>query len=166
MRILALKGTKMLEISEEIKELKEKVQLHQVCYEIWPEELVVSGQRVKVGFELRLCGTHAHGNTQLTPGCEKCSQTYKDLLQIAQWILPKEERPSWYEIEAFDSSLHMASRRSFQPEVELNLKILHRHGFDQPVDACEERCLKEMQEKLMELDVFQNHFHTETKEPC
>ena len=59
----------MLEISEESQELKEKVQLHQVCYEIWPEELVVSGKRVKVGFELHLCDDH--GNTQLTPVCEK-----------------------------------------------------------------------------------------------
>jgi hypothetical protein len=33
------------------------------------------------------------------------------------------------------------------------MTILHRHGFDEPVDECEERCLKEMRSKLAELGV-------------
>ena len=38
-------------------------------------------------------------------------------------------------------------------EVSLNIKIIHRHGFDQPVDDCEQMCLKEMRRKLAELGV-------------
>lgn len=142
-------------MSQEIEQLKEKIQLHQVCYEICPEILMVSGQQTQVGFDLLLFGTHEHGKSQLTPGCGKCVQTYKDLQEIAEWIMPKEERASCYEIESFDSSLHMTPKRGFQPEVVLKLKILHRHGFDQPVDECEEFCLKEMQGKLIELGVTQ-----------
>lgn len=31
------------------------------------------------------------------------------------------------------------------------IKILHRHGFDQPVDACEVRCLRDLEQRLVEL---------------
>ena len=30
----------------------------------------------------------------------------------------------------------------------LTIEIMHRHGFDRPVDACELRCLAKMEEKL------------------
>jgi hypothetical protein len=58
----------MVEISKEIEQLKEKINLHQVCYEVCPEILMVSGQQTQVGFELLLFGTHEHGKSQLTPG--------------------------------------------------------------------------------------------------
>ena len=67
--------------------------------------------------------------------------------------MPKEERASRYEIEPYDHALHESPQRKFVPEVVLSMKILHRHGFDKPVDECEERCLKEMRSKLAELGV-------------
>ena len=138
---------------EIVKRLKDMVEMHHVCYEIWPELLIVKGRQVKVGFDLELAGTHEHGISTLTPGCPRCIRTFEDLRQIAEWIMPKEERPSRYEIEPFDRALHESAQRKFVPEVVLSMKILHRHGFDQPVDACEERCLKEMRGKLAELGV-------------
>jgi hypothetical protein len=136
-----------------VEQLKDLVEMHQVCYEIWPELLIVKGQQVKVGFDLELVGTHEHGTSTLSPGCPRCIRTFEDLHQIAEWIMPKEERPSRYEIEPFDRALHESAQRKFVPEVVLSMKILHRHGFDQPIDACEERCLKEMRGKLAELGV-------------
>ena len=63
------------------------------------------------------------------------------------------------EIETYDSSIHRAVKRRLRPEVVLSLKILHRQGYDQPVDACEEDCLNEMQDKLKKIgaqrDVWQ-----------
>jgi hypothetical protein len=136
-----------------VKLLKDMVEMHQVCYEVWPELLMVKGQQVKVGFNLELAGTHEHGTSTLSPGCPRCIRTFEDLRQIAEWIMPKEERPSCYEIEPYDRALHESAQRKFVPEVVLSMKILHRHGFDQPVDECEERCLKEMRNKLAELGV-------------
>ena len=136
-----------------VEQLKDLVEMHQVCYEIWPELLIVEGQQVKVGFDLELVGTHEHGTSTMSPGCPRCIRTFDDLRQIAEWIMPKEERPSRYEIEPFDRALHESAQRKFVPEVVLSMKILHRHGFDQQVDACEERCLKEMRGKLAELGV-------------
>ncbi len=78
--------------NEMIERLKEHVDLHQVCYEVWPEVLMVAGERVKVGFNLELFGTHSDGESRLSPGCRKCVRTYEDLQQIAEWIMPDEER--------------------------------------------------------------------------
>ncbi len=141
------------ESQEVISQLKELVQLHCVCYEVWPEFLVAGGQRVKVGFNLEMFGTHQHGTSSLSPGCARCVRTFEALSQIADWIMPKEERASRYEIEPYDRALRESPRRKFRVEVVLSMKILHRHGFDQPVDECEERCLKEMREKLAVLGV-------------
>jgi len=99
-------------------------------------------ERVKTGFDLELYGTHDHGHSSLTPGCERCTATYRDLRQVAEWILPKEERPSVYDIEPFDHSLHARSTKRF--EVELKIRIQHRHGWEEPIDECEKRCLAEI----------------------
>lgn len=141
------------ELQETINQLKELVDLHYICYEVWPELLVVGGEQVKVGFDLELVGTHEHGTSSLSPGCERCIHTFEDLRRIAKWVMPKEERSSRYEIEPYDHALHESPQRKLRPEVVLSMKILHRHGFDQMIDQCEERCLKEMRAKLAILGV-------------
>ncbi len=136
---------------EPVDQLKALVSDHQVCYEVWPEHLIVQGESVQVGFGLELCGTHGHDDTHPMPGCAQCYQLYTDLKRIADWIEPQEQRPSQYEIQPFDRALHESAKRRFRPEVTLTIKILHREGFDQPVDDCEQRCLTEMVQKLGEL---------------
>ena len=142
------------------KELMEIAQKHTVDYEVWPHQKMVDGRQVIVGFDLELHGTHDHGKTRLSPGCPVCVDTFQDLRRIGEWILPKEIRASQYEIPAFDSSLHASPNETF--EVVLTIKIEHRHDFDQPVDDCEERCLKEMQAKLAELGV-RHHRHMRSR---
>lgn len=134
-----------------VTELKRVVERHTVRYEVWPHYEIADGKRVVVGFDLELYGTHDHGETRLSPGCRLCSETFADLRRVAEWILPKEQRPSQYEIAPFDQSLHASASGRF--EVLLAIRIEHRQGFFDPVDDCEERCLKEMQQKLAELEV-------------
>lgn len=147
----------MTETRTEAEQLREIVALHDIRYEVRPHEDVVrledQAERVKNGFDLELHGTHDHGHTSLTPGCEHCAGTYTDLRRIAEWILPKEERPSIYDIEAFDHSLHSARSPKPRFEVELRIRIHHRHGWDQPIDECEKKCLGEMEAKLREIGV-------------
>ena len=57
-----------------------------------------------------------------------------------------------YDIPPFDASLR-ESAKGGAFEVVVAIRIEHRHGFFDPVDPCEERCLKEMCEKLTELGV-------------
>jgi hypothetical protein len=75
--------------------------------------------------------------------------------------MPKEERASYYDVQPFDNALRQTPKRRFRQEVVLSMRILHRHGFDQPVDDCEERCLKEMRQKLAELGVHEGAWREE-----
>lgn len=150
---------------ERLREIAEK---HQVCYEVWPERSVAEGVKIQIGFELQLCGTNSHvgagGEHQPVPGCEYCHSTYEDLRQIAEGILPREERPSRYEIAGFDRSLHVAPHsRQSRNEVVLTIHIMHRANFNREVDDCENRCLKEMRGRLKELGIYEGKWRSDAE---
>ncbi len=138
-----------------IEQLKAAVAKHTVRYEVWPHYELRGDDRVIVGFDLELRGTHSHGTSRLSPGCPFCTETFADLRRIAEWILPKEERPSEYDLPPFDQSLRSSGKGVF--EVVLQIKIEHRHDFLGPVDDCERRCLTEMEHSLAELGVRGGH---------
>jgi hypothetical protein len=128
------------------------VAVHTIRYEIWPHyDISPEGGKVIDGFDLELHGTHDHGHTRNTPGCEFCWTTYGDLRKIADAVLPTEGRLSAYEIQPFDNSLHSTAGR--ESEVVLTIQIKHRHEYFAPVDDCEQGCLHEMAGKLAELGV-------------
>ena len=147
----------MAQAVSEIEGLRKIVELHDVVYEVRPHEDAVKfrneSRLVKNGFDLTLCGTHDHGHSTMTPGCQRCVDTYRDLETIARWIMPTEERPSYYEIPAFDMALHSVRRPNRRLEVDLTVRIKHRQGWTEPIDECERRCLREMEEKLKVLGV-------------
>lgn len=134
-----------------IEELRELVGRYRVCWEVWPEYLYVQKERRQVGFQLELCGTHEPEVEHPEPGCPDCQRIFVALRAIADWILPSEKRPSTYEIGPYDQAIRYSSVRRNRPDVTLTVKILHREGFERSVDACEVRCLKEMQQGLKEL---------------
>ncbi|MEZ5398798.1 MAG: hypothetical protein R2729_03960 [Bryobacteraceae bacterium] len=133
--------------------LRELAELHTIRYEAWPEYQFAEGKKTAIGFSLELYGTHDHGSSSLAPGCPKCVRTFEDMRRIAEWILPKEERASQYDILPFDHSMTLDPRRGSRAEVALKIKILHRQHYFAPVDECEEKCLTEMKQKLEELGV-------------
>jgi len=142
---------------------------HQVCYEFWPERSVAEGHKILIGYELRLCGTNSHvaaKGEQPVPGCEFCHSTYEDLREIAEWILPREERPSRYEIGGFDRALHVAPHsRHSRREVVVHIHIMHRTDFNREVDECEDRCLKEMKERLKQLGIYEGQWRSDDEKP-
>jgi hypothetical protein len=141
------------EISQgELARLKTLVQERRVSWEVWPFKLALKGGgNMEVGFELILLGTHAHEEDRPLPGCEKCVAIFRDLKEIAAWIIPKVTRDSQYQIAAFDHAIRYAPERKNRPDVSLSLKILHRGCLQQPVDECEVLCLNEMKAKLAEI---------------
>jgi hypothetical protein len=139
--------------------LADLVKRYQVCWEVWPEYLMVGGKQQQVGFELELSGTHEPGTGQVSPGCPACRQIYSALVVIADCILPKEERPSRYEIGPYEQALRYSAVRGGRPDVALSVKILHRRGFDQPVDQCEVRCLEEMKQRLRQLGACERQWN-------
>ena len=132
--------------------LLELVSRYHVCWETWPELLLASKRQRQVGFELELSGTL---DTDQHPGWlrqTECRRIFDALHAIAEFILPPEGRPSsMYEITPYEHALHYSAVRGYRPDVALSVKILHRDGFDQPVDDCEVRCLREMTERLKQL---------------
>ena len=138
-------------VSSTIDEVKELVAQHTVCYEVYPDRLLVRGELRTVGYEVQLLGSHARGSTRMTPGCELCASTFRDLRRIAEWKIPPDERDSKFEIVPFDGALHMATRHGLRPEVALSVTIEHRRGFDAPLDECESRCLRDVELRLNEV---------------
>lgn len=135
-----------------VGELKAIIDEHSVHYKTWPHYEIADGKQIMVGFDLELHGTHDHGNTSLSPGCPACVKTVADLRHVAQWIMPKEERPSMYEVVASSQSLSFCKVKR-RWEVILPIRIEHRHNCLGPIDDCEQRCLREMKGKLAEVGV-------------
>ena len=144
-----------------LSRIKDLVQRFRVCWEAHPEQALVSvvdrkQARVnrelrKIGFSLVLYGTHQPGTEHVSPGCDHCRRVQSALKEIADWILPREKRPSMYEIEIDTQSLIYSRVRADRPDVRVTIQIRHGSGWDQPIDECEERCLKEMEQALREL---------------
>lgn len=134
---------------EALPHLKDVVRLHRVCWEVLPEQLPVKGDRpLQVGFAVQLYGAHPHDTDRPMPGCEQCAAIYRHLREIAEWIMPKVERPSRYEIEIFDQAVRYDSIRGNRPDVTVTMKIVHRAQVEAPVDHCEVFCLHEMEANL------------------
>ena len=77
-----------------------------------------------MGFDLELTGTHFEPKHVPPPGCEECWVAYAALHWIAEFILPRDVRPTQHNIDAFTGA------------------------YREPVDACEVTCLAEMEHKL------------------
>lgn len=133
--------------------LRDLVAKHAVKFEVWPHYELSGGQRVMVGFDLELCGTHDHGHARLSPGCPLCEQTYEDLKTLAQSILPAGDRATDYDILPFDHALHLSPRHPESAEVLLNVRVEHNEHYFSPVDDCEEGCLQQIIDKLEALGV-------------
>lgn len=131
--------------------LKDMVQRFRVCWEVSPERALVDKKIQSIGFSLQLYGTHEPGTQHVTPGCEHCRRVQAALRKIADSILPREQRISRYEVTTDSRSLSYSHKRGDRPDVRVTIQILHRGGWDQPVDECEALCLKDMEQALSEL---------------
>ena len=146
-----------------VARIRSLVQRFAVCWEAHPEQAVVTvldpkehGPRVKrelrkIGFSLELCGTPEPGAENVSPGCNHCRRVQSALKEIADWILPREERQCMYEVEIDTQSLSYSRVRADRPDVRVTVQILHEDNWDQPIDECEECCLKDMERALREL---------------
>ena len=132
--------------------LAEFIRRHRVHYEVVPDVVAEPDARTTVGFVIRLFAIHDKGARAL-PGCVKCVDLLDGLRCLAQSLLPPEERSTLTTIEPFDPILYDSKEVPGADEVALALRLSHRDHYEQPVDACEERCLKEMRHRLKALGV-------------
>jgi hypothetical protein len=137
---------------EELNALRELARRLRVHYEVAPEVVVRRGERIKVGFEIHLWAVHDKGARPL-PGCAKCLALVDELRRVADWMLPLDERPTRAELQPFHPALYESRIVPDSDEVALSIRLIHREGYDRPIDACEERCLRELRSKLRQLGV-------------
>ena len=134
-------------------ELRELVRQHRVVYEVSAAEEMVGDRRCKIGFDVTLSGTHGAEVHAPLPGCEQCVDVWDRLQRIAQAVLPAPGRQSVYLFRVFDRALHSSPVRMNRNDVELVIQIRHQRGFLEPVDRCEEECLKDLLSALKQLGV-------------
>jgi hypothetical protein len=137
---------------EQLEALRDVARRLHVHYDVGPEVVFRGGQRVMVGFEVRLWAVHARGARAL-PGCAKCLDLVDELRCIADWVVSREERPTRAELEPFRPALYDSRVVPDADEVALSIRLIHREGYDRPIDPCEERCLKEIRAKLRQIGV-------------
>ena len=131
--------------------IRDLVQRFRVCWEVYPERILTTGEIRNVGFALELYGTHEPGTEHVSPGCEHCRPVQEALKEIAHWILPREERASTYEVAVDTRALTYSQDRGERPDVQVTIRILHRCDCERPVDDCEVRCLTDMKHALCEI---------------
>ncbi len=137
-----------------LNQLQELVREHGVCWDIWPEYHVDRGGKpVQIGFEFSLIGASHHSERIVEPGCPECMKVYQDLHRIAEGLIPPEKQNGSYDIVIADAAPHYSSQRRFKPEVLQVIRVIHREGFDNSMDACEVACLMEMKERAEKLGV-------------
>lgn len=129
------------------KQFKEWIQKHKVCWEMLPYCSLTSEGKKQIGFELDLYAQFEDG-VMANPGCSLCDQIFAKLRDIARLVLPKEHRPTRYDIQVFDAAFHYRPETNLKPEVQLTVLIVHRQNYLGPVDACESKCAREIQEGL------------------
>jgi glutaredoxin len=142
-----------------IKDLAERFR---VCWEVDFEQAMTTEGARKIGFSLELYGTHEPGTGHVEPGCDHCREVQSALKQIALWILPREHRPSMYEVNVVTQALSYSRKRRNRPDVRVTIRILHRTDFEEPVDECETRCLDEMEHALSEVGACKSFWKPST----
>ena len=146
--------------------LRSIVLLHQVCYEVWPEWSGCGGRARRIGYCVSICGVNDRvdcGRGHHVPGCPHCRLTYDALRKIAEWITLTELQGCRFEIQAFDRAWHIAPKQRWsRNEITVNVRILHRHDVDAPLDDSQEGSLKEMRTILRKLGVREGEWRAET----
>ncbi len=132
--------------------LSEIARNRHVHFDVEPEMIIRGSERVKVGFEVHLWAVHPKGARAL-PGCPKCWELVNDLRRIAEAVVPPEGRPTRSELEPFGRALYDSRVVPGSDEVSVTIHLFHREGYDRPIDACEEQCLKEIRARLRALGI-------------
>ena len=134
------------------EDLRASARRHHVHFEVRPEVHVDGYVRTKVGFLVRVWTVHDKG-AHAMPGCAKCTDLLRELDRIVQWALPLEERPTRIQLESTGPALYDSREVPGADEVAITIQLTHREAYAVPIDECEERCLRQIRERLRWLGI-------------
>lgn len=150
--------------------LADLVKRYRVCWEVWPEYSMISGQERQTGFELELSGTHESATQHMGRGCPACRQIYSALHSVTGRVLPQQAQPSLYQIGPYEAALRYSAVRGsgsqgtliVKIDVALKVKVRQLRGFDQSAGRCEMRGLRETKETLLGLGTGEHQWSLPT----
>jgi hypothetical protein len=139
--------------------IHEVIGQHHVFYEVQPYYTVLEERtqgsrpvmrRIQAGFDIDVFGIKT--SSEQKPGADYLV-VYSALQKLVEAISPHSESCS-VEVIPFGSTVIIDTKRGFQQEGMLRIRIKHR-GVDQPAGVLEERVLKELKERLHNLGLRQ-----------
>ena len=135
----------------------ELVRRYQICWEVWPEFTMTGQRNQQIGFEFELLGSDKSVG-EFDPSCPKSAEINAALEAIARRILESDERVS-FQINHSGQSLCYSPARGNRPDVTLSIKILHRAGFENPVDESERNYLETAKARLRQMGACEHQWH-------
>jgi hypothetical protein len=142
--------------------IKDLIHRFRVCWEVYPEEVLVKREIRKIGFSVELFGTDAGGAADESPGCGRVRRVQSALEEIANWIVPRERSACRYEVEADSQSLSYSRERGGRPDSRVSIRILHGKERDRPIDESEVRRLQDMEKALTEVGACKGTWRSPT----
>jgi hypothetical protein len=130
-------------------DVHELVRRYDIRWHTGPEQAVVAGALRTIGLRLELTALHDHPRHEPTAGCPECRPVQAALERVIEAVLPRDHRRSHYEVSLPPAKLEFT--RSGVPEISASITILHNEAVNDPIDACESRCLGEMTSRLKQL---------------
>ncbi len=137
--------------TSESEGLRQLVDKYSLCWSKSPVRAVVHEEIRSVGWEIELRATHGKTAHPATAGCRECPPVVDALERVARFILPSEKRTSHYEIHLRPWAIQYSHVHPGVAEMTALITIEHDEGINEPIDACEDLCLADMESKLREL---------------
>jgi hypothetical protein len=136
-----------------LAELRDLVQRHRVCWDVFHEHAETPHGPVLIGFQIDLSGA-----ADPKEG-EEAEAVYNQLQTIAAWLTAAQgDAQHRCFIEAFDGSVHYSPRRKFRTEVVLAIDLVHGHPWETPIDSGLSVLLREMEERLTLIGAHREHW--------
>jgi hypothetical protein len=134
-------------------QIQDMVERFSVCYAVCADSTVVRDHSIRqVGFCLDLYGRDGNG-PPLSPGDERSKEIYRTLREIALQIVPEGGNDCRFELDKFYPSLQYGNNPRSPARVQLTIHILHKNGFDRPIDAAVTQALRELEDRLRYLGI-------------
>lgn len=123
--------------------LREWISTHRVTWELLPHFAAVDDGTEQVGYDLALYARHPPRLVD-DPGCPECIRIHDGLRDVVARALPHDQAPDTVAIAPFRPQIAMRAESGWEPEVELDVEVLHRggHGHADSSDAAHAHALE------------------------
>ena len=144
---------------DETGHMAEIVRDYKVFWTVTPIELPGGENNpVRIGVSLMLVGTDKEGSSTVD---ETSQQHVSDKLEeLAEWLIPKDYPNVEFEIMRHDTETFYlpADIRTNRKNYIVGIHILHKEGFNLPIDEFQSEIQKELETRLKDLGCPRDHW--------